>query len=140
MNIPLKTAARIADTAFAEGAARGVVNMTVVVTDPGGEVRLAMRADGQGLFGVDTAVGKARTALGFNRGSLALSKIFTDPCAVAAISGATGGRFVPLGGGIVVQDQAGTTIGAAAVSGGLPDVDEEIIVAAVEQAGLKALR
>ena len=136
--IPLATALQLAQAAFAEGAAQGVVNMTVVVTDPGGEVRLAMRADGQGLFGIDTATGKARTALGFNRSSLALSKIFTDPCAVAAIAAATGGRFVPLGGGVVVRDAGGAIVGAAAVSGGLPDVDEAIIVKAIESVGLSA--
>lgn len=136
--IPLATALQLAQAAFAEGAAQGVVNMTVVVTDPGGEVRLAMRADGQGLFGIDTATGKARTALGFNRSSLALSKIFTDPCAVAAIAAATGGRFVPLGGGVIVRDAGGAIVGAAAVSGGLPDVDEAIIVKAIESVGLSA--
>ena len=136
--IPLATALQLAQAAFAEGEAQGVVNMTVVVTDPGGEVRLAMRADGQGLFGIDTATGKARTALGFNRSSLALSKIFTDPCAVAAIAAATGGRFLPLGGGVVVRDAGGAIVGAAAVSGGLPDVDEAIIVKAIESVGLSA--
>jgi len=140
MTIPLATALEIARLAFSEGAKHSVVNMTVVVTDPGGEVRLAMRADGQGLFGVDTAIGKARTALGFNRTSLQLSKIFTDPCAVAAITAATGGRFVPLGGGVVVKDTSDTIVGAAAVSGGLPDVDETIIAAAVEAVGLVVLR
>lgn len=138
MTIPLATALKLAQAAFAEGEAQGVANMTVVVTDPGGEVRLAMRADGQGLFGVDTALGKARTALGFNRSSLALSKIFTNPCAVAAIAAATGGRFVPLGGGVVVRDAGGAIVGAAAVSGGLPDVDETIIVKAIEFVGLSA--
>lgn len=137
--IPLATAMRIAELAFAEGAAREVVNMSVVVTDAGGNVRLAMQADGQGIFGIDTASGKAQTALGFNRTSLHLAKIFTDPAAVAAIAAATGGRFVPLGGGVVVQ-QDGVTIGAAAVSGGLPDADEAIIVAAIEAVGLSVLR
>ena len=72
--------------------------MSVVVTDPSGHFRLAMRSDAQGIFGVDTALGKARTALGFNRPTPHLSKIFTDPFAVAAITAATGGAFVPLGG------------------------------------------
>lgn len=139
MSVTLDTAIAIAHTAFAEGKARGVTVMSVVVTDPGGHVRLAMRSDSQGIFGVDTALGKARTALGFNRTSLHLSKIFTDPCAVAAITAATGGAFVPLGGGVVVQAD-GVTVGAAAVSGGLPDVDEAIIVAAVEAAGFSILR
>lgn len=137
--VKLATASAIAATAFAEGEKRGVTVMSVVVTDAGGHVRLAMRSDSQGIFGFDTALGKARTSLGFNRTSLHLSKIFTDPCAVAAITAATDGAFVPLGGGVVVQ-QDGVTVGAAAVSGGLPDVDEEIIVTAVEAAGLTVLR
>lgn len=137
--VALATATQIAQTAFAEGEKHGVTVMSVVITDAGGHIRLAMRSDSQGIFGVDTATGKARTALGFNRTSLHLSKIFTDPCAVAAITAATGGAFVPLGGGVVVQ-RDGVTVGAAAVSGGLPDVDEAIIVAAVEAAGLTVLR
>lgn len=137
--VTLATASAIAATAFAEGEKRGVSVMSVVVTDAGGHVRLAMRSDAQGIFGFDTALGKARTSLGFNRTSLHLSKIFTDPCGVAAITAATGGAFVPLGGGVVVQED-GVTVGAAAVSGGLPDVDEAIIVAAVEAAGLTVLR
>ena len=139
MNISLATATEIATRALAEGEARGVVLMSVVVTDPGGHIRLAMRSDAQGNFGVDTALGKARTALGFNRPTLHLSNIFTDPCAVAAITAATGGAFVPLGGGAVVQ-MDGVTVGAVAVSGGLPDVDEAIVVAAAEAVGLSILR
>lgn len=138
-SIPLKAALDIAQTAFAEGEKCGVVNMSVVVTDAGGHVRLAMRADGQGIFGVETAQGKCTAALGFNRTSLHLSKIFDNAAAVAALQGATKGKFVPLGGAVVVTDADGDIIGAAGVSGGLPDVDEEIIVAAVEAAGLKVL-
>lgn len=138
MTITLEAATEIARVAFAEGAERGVHVMSVVVTDPGGHIRLAMRNDAQGNFGVDSALGKARTALGFNRSSLHLSKVFVDPCGVAALSGATQGAFVPLGGGIVVQ-QDGVTVGAAAVSGGLPDVDDNIIRLAVEAVGLSAL-
>lgn len=138
MTISLDTATEIARIAFAEGATRGVTVMGVVVTDPGGHIRLAMRSDSQGIFGIDSALGKARTALGFNRSSLHLSKVFVDPCGVAALSGATQGAFVPLGGGVVVQKD-GVTVGAAAVSGGLPDVDDAIIRIAVEAVGLAAL-
>ncbi len=137
--VALAIATQIAQTAFAEGEKLGVTVMSIVVTDAGGHIRLAMRSDTQGIFGLDTAIGKARTALGFNRTSLHLSKIFTDPCAVAAITAATGGAFVPLGGGVVVQ-RDGMTIGAIAISGGLPDIDEAIAVAAAEAAGLTVLR
>lgn len=138
MTISLDTATELARVAFAEGLKQNLVVMSVVVTDPGGHIRLAMRSDAQGIFGVDTALGKARSALGFNRSSLLLSKTFVDPCGVSAITAATRGAFVPLGGGVVLQKD-GVTIGAAAISGGMPDVDDAIVRAAAEAVGLTAL-
>jgi uncharacterized protein GlcG (DUF336 family) len=138
MSVSLATAQEIARVAFAEGEQQGLTVMCVVVTDPGGHIRLAMRSDAQGIFGVDTAVGKARTALGFNRSSWLLSKTFVDPCGVAALNGATNGAFLPLGGGVVIQ-QDGVTVGAAAISGGMPEVDDKLVRLAVEAAGLTAL-
>ena len=119
-------ALQVVQTAFAEGAQRGVTKMSAVVTDAGGHVRVALRGDGQGIFGVETATAKAVSALGFNRSTLALTPVFTAQ-AVAAINGATGGRFAPLGGGVVVTDAAGA------------EVDHEIIVAAIEAHGFKTL-
>jgi glc operon protein GlcG len=138
VTVSLATAQEIARVAFAEGEKQGLSVMSVVITDPGGHIRLAMRSDAQGIFGVDTALGKARTALGFNRSTWMLSKVFVDPCGVAALSGATHGAFVPLGGGVVIQHD-GVTVGAAAISGGMPQVDDELIRVAVEAAGLTAL-
>jgi uncharacterized protein GlcG (DUF336 family) len=138
MSVSLATAQEIARVAFAEGEKQGLVVMCIVVTDPGGHIRLAMRSDAQGIFGVDTALGKARTALGFNRSSWMLSKTFVDPCGVASLNGATHGAFLPLGGGVVIQ-QDGVTVGAAAISGGMPEVDDTLVRVAVEAAGLTAL-
>lgn len=139
MPITLQQARDIADIAYAEGAKRGLINMAVVVTDPGGHVRLAMRADGQGIFGVETATSKCTAALGFNRSSLLLSRTFDNPCAVAGLQGAVHGKFLPLGGAVVVTDADGNIQGAAGVSGGMPDVDDEIIRIAVTGIGLAAL-
>lgn len=138
MSITLDEAGTLARHAITLAAGQGVTAISVVITDAGGHIRLAMRSDEQGNFGIDTALGKARTALGFNRSSLHLAKVFTDPCGVAAITAATSGAFVPLGGGVVVQ-RDGVTIGAAAISGGLPQVDHDIVTAAVEATGLATL-
>lgn len=138
MSLKLAEALSLAHAALAEAEKRSIVKISVVVTDPGGHVRVAMRTDGQGIFGVDTAHAKAVTALGFNRATLPLTPLFSDQ-ATAAIAGATGGRFAPLGGGVVVTGADGEIVGGAAVSGGLPEVDHEIIVAAVESLGLHTL-
>ncbi len=131
-------ALEIAHSAFAIAEERGLTKLSVVVTDAGGHVRVAMRGDGQGIFGVETATAKAVTALGFNRSTLALTPFF-NPEATAAISGATRGRFAPLGGGVVITDASGAIVGAAAASGGLPEVDHEVIVAALAAHGYTAL-
>ena len=138
MSITLEQAQAVAAQAFAEAAKVNLTVMSVVITDAGGHIRLAMRSDAQGIFGIDSAIGKARSALGFNRSSLLLSKTFVDPCGVAALNGATHGAFTPLGGGVVVQ-RDGVTVGAAAISGGMPDVDDALIRTALEACGFTAL-
>jgi uncharacterized protein GlcG (DUF336 family) len=139
MSILLTDARAVADAAFAEASQRGLTKLSVVVTDPGGHIRFAMRSDGQGIFGVDTATAKAISALGFNRPTLALTPLFSDQ-ATAAITAATGGRFAPLGGGVVIIDRMGTIVGAAGLSGGLPETDDAVIVAAVEACGFQTLK
>ena len=101
--VNLQLATRLAGCAFAAGVERKVFNMPCVVTDAGGHVRLAMRADGQGIFGIATA---------------------------------TDGRFVPLGGGVVIADDEDETIGAVGVSGGAAAIDDEIVRAALQACGL----
>ena len=134
--VTLELATRIAQQAFAEGAQRSVVNMSCVVTDAGGHLRLAMRADGQGIFGIETATAKAISALGFGRSTMLQTPSF-DAAAVAGLNGATHGRFAPLGGGVVIVDEADEPIGAAGVSGGAPAIDDEIVRAALQTCGLR---
>ena len=64
--ITLETARKIADAAMADAQKRNIAKWSVVVTDQGGNIRIAMRADASGNFGVDIARGKALSALGFN--------------------------------------------------------------------------
>ena len=51
---------------------------------------------------------------------------------------ASGGRFVPVPGGVLIRDAAGEIIGAVGVSGDVSDRDEECALAGIEAAGLKA--
>ena len=135
--ISLDLAKRIADAAFSEAAARDIHNISVVVTDRGGDIRLAMRSDAQGAFGIATAQAKAQTALGFYLSSWKLSQIFAaQPASVVGINAATGGRFIPIGGAILVCNEEDEVIGAASISGGNPQADHEIITLAVTAAGL----
>jgi uncharacterized protein GlcG (DUF336 family) len=138
MNLDLNTALKIAQAALEAGRAENILALSAVVTDSGGNIRVALRADSVGMYGVDIAHAKSQTALGFNRTSMQMAKVFgANPGAVAALSGVTGGRFLPLGGGVPIHDAAGNTIGAAAVSGSSPENDERFITMAVRANGLK---
>ncbi len=137
MPLDLATCLKIAQSALDAGSAENILALSAVVTDASGAIRVALRADGVGTFGIDIAHGKAQTALGFNRSSMQLSKIFgSNPSTVAALSGVTGGKFLPLGGGVLIQDAAGNQLGAAAVAGSSPENDERFIVSAVRAHGL----
>jgi len=136
--ISLLQARDIIDAAVVQATERGLANASIVVTDAGGAVRASQRSDGAPPFTIDIATAKARTAIGFGRATLKSGEVFlANAAVVSAIGDAVGGKFLPLGGGIVVLDDDGIVIGAAAVAGGAPEGDHAIIVAAVRAAGLK---
>ena len=135
--LSLENGMAIATAAQHHAREKGLAGMTVVVLDIDGGIRVALREDPQGTFGMDFALAKARTALGFLNSSLAISKIFSDPIPVSGLTVASDGKFLPIAGGVVVNDAQGRRIGAAAVAGGPPQMDHDIISAAVEAAGLK---
>ena len=139
MALTLADATKIATEALQAGQAEGAATLCVVVTEPGGCLRVAMRSDGAGLFGIDIALAKAVTALGFGRASSHMAKLFGgSPSVVTGLNGATSGRFLPLAGGVLILDADGTLIGATGVAGSLPENDERFALAGIMAAGLSS--
>ena len=140
-SLTLADAAIIVDAALAEARSLGLAPMTVVVLDAGGHPVALKREDGSGILRVEIATGKAWGALGIGAGS----RVLADRAAsgtpgaafVAAASVASGGRLVPVAGGVLVR--VGTAIvGAVGVSGDLSDKDEACAAAGIVAAGLSA--
>jgi uncharacterized protein GlcG (DUF336 family) len=137
MTLKLDQAMAIAQGALASGKQEQVHALSVVVTDPGGCVRCAMRADDVGNFGIDIALAKAVTALGFGMSSAQIASVLgANPAAVAGIIGATGGRFLPIGGGVLIRDATGLLLGAVGVAGSTPENDARFAAQGVRDAGL----
>lgn len=135
--ISLVQAKAIIAAALEGAAAKGLAGATVVVIDPSGAIRAAERTDAAGPFGVDIARAKARTALGFRRSSLKTAAVFGEkPAVVTGLNAAIEGPLLPLGGGVVVVDADGAILGGAGLAGGAPEVDHDVIAAAVAAAGL----
>lgn len=140
MTITLAQADTIVEAALAEARALSLAPMTVVVLDPGGHAVALKREDGSGILRVEIATGKAWGGLGLGAGSRVLADRVASGAAgaafVNAIAASSGGRVIPVPGGVLVRDAGGAVLGAVGVSGDLSDKDEACAVAGIKAAGL----
>ena len=137
--LTLEIADRIADATLAAGRARGADPLCVAVLNAGGHAVVIKRADGAGILRVEIAFGKAYGALGMGLASRTLfERAPANPTFFAAVAVASGGRFVPNPGGVLLRDAAGRVVGAVGVSGDTGDMDELCIMDGVAGSGLVA--
>jgi uncharacterized protein GlcG (DUF336 family) len=140
MSLSLAQANTIAQAALADGRRRGFDPLTVAVLDVGGHLIALQREDGSGNLRPDIAAGKAWGALGMGFGTRELAaRAEKMPAFVGALAAVSGGRVVPVPGGVLVRDPDGTLLGAVGISGDTSDNDELSAVAGIEAAGLTAV-
>ena len=128
--------------AGARSAAReaGMKPLSIIVLDAGGHVTAFEREDGSSNKRFEIAFGKANGALSLGIGSRALmARAEQQPYFIAAVTNAIGGALVPVPGGVLVKDAAGTTLGAVGVTGDTSDNDEKAAVAGITGAGFEAI-
>ena len=131
--LTLAEAERLAKAAVAKAREKNFNRMCVSVIDLSGNLKFALREDGAGLAGVDIALGKARAALAFGCTSKQIADALAgNPLAGPSVLATLQGRVVLLGGGVLILDAAGETIGAIGAAGDAPDNDESIVLAAVD--------
>jgi uncharacterized protein GlcG (DUF336 family) len=137
--ITLDQATTIVEATLAKGRELGLDPLTVVVLDPGGHAVALKREDGSGILRPQIATGKAWGALGMGFASRELARrAEEDPVFVAALTAASGGRLVPVPGGVLIRAGDGALLGAVGVSGDTSDNDEECAAHGVRAAGLVA--
>jgi uncharacterized protein GlcG (DUF336 family) len=137
VSMPLKTAEAIADGVLSAGHEVDLLPLTVAVLDAGGNVVVIKREDGSGILRADTAIGKAWGALGMGISSRTIrDRLRERPAFQSALAAASGGRFVPVPGGVLVLNASEEVIGAVGVSGDASDKDEYAAITAVQRAGL----
>jgi uncharacterized protein GlcG (DUF336 family) len=97
------------------------------------------REDNSSLLRPQIACGKAWGVLGMGFGGRELARrAAAAPAFVAALTAASEGRIVPVPGGVLIRDHAGTIIGGVGISGDLSEQDEACAVAGIKAAGLVA--
>lgn len=137
MGLTLEAARRITDVAMAHGREAGWKPLSVVVLDAGGHPIAFARANGAspGRFEIARAKAYGAVMLGM-AGKAQMARAETQAYFMAAVNGAFGGQVLPVPGGVLVRDAAGTVIGAVGVTGDTSDNDAEAALAGIAAAGL----
>ena len=136
--LTLDQAEAIVAAARAKGRELGLLPLTVVVLDAGGQVKMVQREDGSSLLRPEIALGKAYGALAMGLGGRELARRAQSMQGfMNALSDIAGGRAVPVPGGVLCCDTGGTVLGAVGISGDVSAQDEVCAVAGIQAAGLK---
>ena len=136
-SLTLALASRITDEALRLRHAHGLLPLAVAVLDAGGQTVSYRREDGCGVLRHDIAHGKAWGALGMGMATRQIrDRLANRPSFQAALAAASGGRFIPTPGGVLIVGAEGQAIGAVGISGDASDKDEFCAIEAIRAAGL----
>jgi uncharacterized protein GlcG (DUF336 family) len=137
--LTLAQASVIVDKALEKGRELGFKPLTVVVLDAGGHLKAMKREDGSSLLRPEIAGGKAWGALGMGFGGREFARrAAANPAFIQALSVASGGKIVPVPGGVLIRDATGEIAGAVGISGDTSENDETCAVHGIGVAGLVA--
>src|SRR5258708_36735050 len=108
--------------ALEKGRELGLKPLTIAVLDTGGHLTAMKREDRSSLLRPEIAGGKAWGVLGMGFGGREFARrAAANPGFLQALMAASGGRIVPVPGGVLIRDAAGEipgeVIGSGRVSG-----------------------
>src|SRR5512136_1271748 len=128
-SLTLQVSNLIADKSLEKGRELGFAPLTVAVLDAGGHIKVVKREDGSSLLRSDIAMGKAWGVLGMGFGGRELARRAAKmPTFFNALSDLSGGKMVPVPGGVLVRSSSGEIIGSIGISGDTSDNDETCAV------------
>jgi uncharacterized protein GlcG (DUF336 family) len=137
MKLTLEKASIIVDQALAKAREMKIRPLCVAVLDDGGNLIALKREDNASILRPQIATGKAWGAIGMGESSRSLGdRLKERPSFLGALSDMSGGKVVPVAGGVLIMD-GNTIIGAVGASGGTSDEDEACVLAGIQAAGLE---
>ena len=139
MGITLDQARTMIAATLKKGHELGLKPLSVVVLDAGGHVQAFEREDGAspGRFGIAQGKAYGSVMLGM-AGTAQMARADAQAYFMTAMNGVYGGQVVPVPGGLLIRDDAGTVIGALGVTGDTSDNDVIAAQAGVAATGLVA--
>jgi uncharacterized protein GlcG (DUF336 family) len=137
--IKLLASSSIVDNALAYARSHKLAPLTVAVLDARGCTVALKAEDGSSLLRPEIAQGKAWGALGMGIGTRNLAlRAEKLPAFFNSLAALSGGRIVPVPGGVLILSGEREVLGACGASGDTADNDEACVVAAIESAGFIA--
>jgi uncharacterized protein GlcG (DUF336 family) len=139
--LTLERANRLIDAILHEADRLGLPPIAVAVLDSGGHLKAMQRQDGLSFLRAEICQAKAWGALALGTDSRELARRFAaDPLQQGFMQGLnamSGGRVIPLPGGVLIRDADHRILGAVGVAGAASDQDEACAIAGVHGIGLK---
>ncbi|MGI9301365.1 MAG: GlcG/HbpS family heme-binding protein [Gammaproteobacteria bacterium] len=136
--LTLDIANQIIDAALAKARADDLPPMGCAVLDAGGHLKAFQAEDGLAFARVHVCHGKAWGSLGVGVDSNQIAERYVsggpNPGFINALNAMTGGKVVPLAGGVLLRNADGEIVGAVGVSGAKPEEDEVCARAGVDAA------
>jgi len=125
--LTLPIANRIIEITLAKAREMNLPPMGCAVLDPGGHLKAFQAEDGLAFARVHVCQAKAWGSLGVGVDSDKIAERYMsggpNPGFINALNAMTGGKVIPLAGGILIRDPAGEILGAVGVSGAAPEQD-----------------
>ena len=138
--LTLNQANQLIETALATARQMKLPPVAVAVLDTGGHLKSLQREDGVSFLRVHICQAKAWGALGLAIDSRNIAERYEGDVLqqgfINALNAMSGGRLIPLPGGVLIHDAQGQIIGAVGVAGADSDKDEACAMAGIRAIGL----
>ena len=116
--------------------------VSVAVVDRGGHLISVQREDGQAFLRVQVCQAKAWGAIALHSHTRDIASRYEkgdrDAGFIDSLNALSGGRMVPLAGGVLIHDDSGDIVGAVGVAGAQSELDEACAIAGIETIGFSA--
>ena len=140
--LTLKQANQLTEAALSMARQMKLPPIAVAVLDTGGHLKVFQREDGVSFLRVQICQAKAWGSLGLATDSRHIAERYEQNNLqqgfINALNAMSGGRLIPLPGGVLIHDESGQIIGAVGVAGAASDKDEACAVAGIEAIDMKA--
>lgn len=137
--LTLEKANSIITSALAKASELKLKPLAVSVFDAGGHLKAFQKQDGTSILRFEIASGKAFGALAVGSGSRWLNNQAKErPHFLEGLSNVSGGKIVPVPGGVLIKNSSNDIIGAVGISGDTSDNDELAAITGIETNGFTA--